>query len=143
MPANPEAVKRMILILRVSFVVAGFLFAYVAFTLPVASQTPMPPAMQIGLAAVALTDVALGFLAPSLLLRMWAKSHRQPADPIQRRFTLSVVCFALFTSCNLFAFTLHNLGAGNRLVILLFAVGIVSLIAWNPAQPPSDGGPIS
>ena len=143
MPANPEAVKRTILILRVSFIIAGFLFAYVAFTLLVPSQTPVEPALQIMIAAIALADVALGFLAPSLLPRIWAKSPRQPADPNKQRFTLSVICFALFTSCNLFAFTLHNLGAGNRLVILLFAVGIVSLMVWNPAQPPSEGGPIS
>lgn len=138
MEPTTEAAKRIVRILKYSFIVSGALFILVCYRMP--SQSPHPAAPIVGwvVTAFALLDVAIGFLAPKYLatLAQRAPAGSQRSNPRQQWFSGCVLSLAFFTSCNLFAVVLHFLNAGVHFVILLFAVGMLSMILWRPGNPP-------
>lgn len=140
MPPDTAALQRTMRVLRLSFIVAGVLFIYVTYSIPVKPVTPVSSSLQLIFAFIAFVDVALGFFAPHFFARIPASTSpaKPVTTPVQRWFTTCIFSLALFTSCNLFAVVLHNIGARIQLVALLFTVGMAALIFWNPGPPPTE-----
>ncbi|MDE3200814.1 MAG: hypothetical protein KGN79_07820 [Acidobacteriota bacterium] len=126
--------------LKASFVVFSFLLIFLAYKLPSQSASAAETIVEFAISAIALVDVALGFFLPGYLMRQPVRPPRGnvQATPVQRWMTCTVLGLAFFESCNLFAFTLHLLGARTVVVGVLFAVGICSMIVWDFGAPPAD-----
>jgi hypothetical protein len=138
---NPA--KRLMFVLKLSFIVSMLLFFYVTFMVPTHVDQPITPAFELAIIIVALTADVVGFFARGLLSRMmkraWAK--RPEITPVSQWLTGNMVSLACFEACTLFGMVLHFTGAPVRLVEFLCSVGIISLVLWRPGTPPagSDG----
>lgn len=120
------------------FVLSGVMLIYVVFVVPVRTPDNADAAIEIGMTMIALVDVVLGFLAQRFLARI-AKpvpEGRQGNAELNAWLSRNVASLALIYSCNLFAFALHMLRAGSDLVDVLFGVGMISLLLWQPGTPP-------
>jgi hypothetical protein len=129
--------------LKISFIVAGLLFLYLVFKLPPNNTAPPQPAFELIVSAIALINVALGFILPGFMVRAALRgqsSAQPPATPIQRWMSGCVLSLALFQSCNLFGLVLHFVGARVLIVESLFAVGLLAMLFWSPGAPPADEG---
>ncbi len=129
--------------LKASFVVSGFLLIFLVYKLPSQNASAAETTVEFAISAIALVDVALGFFLPGYLMRQAERAPRRnvQATPVQRWMTCTVIGLAFFQSCNLFAFTLHMLGARTTVVGILFAVGLASMILWDFGKPPGDALP--
>lgn len=132
------APARVMRIVWFGFVLAGVMIIYVALTIPSQAANSVDPTIEVAIAAVALVDVVLGFLARGVLARLAkpAPGGSGESAALNRWFSGSMVSLAFIFSCNLFAFVLHMLKARVRLVELLFGVGMISLLLWRPGEPP-------
>jgi hypothetical protein len=73
---NPAA--RIIQIMRISFVIFGFLLVYIVIKLPAQPQVPPNPAFELAITALGLVEIVLGFFFPSIFQRL-AKRAPQTA----------------------------------------------------------------
>lgn len=120
------------------FVLSAVMLIYLAFVLPVRTPETAGIAVETGITVVALVDVALGFLAQRFMAR-FAKplpEVRQRTTALNAWLSRNLVSIAFIYSCILFAFVLHMLGARSELVEVLFSVGMISLLLWQPGRPP-------
>ena len=127
-------------IVRFGFIAFSALLIFLVFKLPAPSAATPNPVAEVAISIVALTNIALGFFAPRFLLssaRMRSR-HASTSTPVQRWLSGCILSLALFESCVLFAFVLHQIGARERIVETLFGLGMISLLFWNPGTPPSD-----
>lgn len=126
--------------MKVCFIVSCFLFVLAAYRVPSQGASAADTTVEFAISAVALMNVALGFLLPRFLMRQAVRAPR--SNPhltlVQRWMSFTVIGLAFFESCSLFAFSLHMLGARAAVVGVLFAVGICSMIVWDFGRPPAD-----
>ncbi|HLY41013.1 MAG TPA: hypothetical protein VKR52_07340 [Terracidiphilus sp.] len=136
---------RVVRVMQVSFVIAGLLFILTTVRIPSRVGSPPPPGIEIAISIAALLCVAAGFMVPKFLSLAALQNQRSgPASPVQKWFTRCILSLAFFDACNVFAVALHFLGAHARVVELLFAVGMLTLIFWKPGTPPSlDQGSVT
>lgn len=120
------------------FVLSAVMLIYLVFVLPVRTPETAGITVETGITVVALVDVALGFLAQRFMARFTKplSEGRQPATALNAWLSRNLVSIACIYSCILFAFVLHMLGARAGLVEFLFAVGMISLLLWQPGTPP-------
>ena len=129
---------RLMRFIWLSFVSAGVMFIYIAFTIPAQGKNTAGPAVETVITVVALVVVLLGFFMPRIL-RWSAKRAREGqtgSAALKTWFTNNLVGLAWIYSCNLFAMVLHFLRARVGLVAFLFGVGMISLLLWRPGTPP-------
>ncbi|HWA96131.1 MAG TPA: hypothetical protein VG844_16140 [Terracidiphilus sp.] len=126
--------------LKFTFILFGFALIFVAYKLPSQGESAADMTVEFAISAIALVDIALGFFLPRYLMRQAERTPRGnvQATPVQRWMTFGVIGLAFFQSCNLLAFTLHFLGARSTFVVILFTVGMCSMIVWDPGKPPSS-----
>ncbi len=139
MPPSTVQVAKTMKVMRLSFLGAACMFVYAAFTIPSRNTARPTSSMVLGISVIALACVALGFLAPALLV----PPTRRGANNVQPNaagqwFTRGILSLAFFNACSLFAFALHFLGANQQIVLTLFGMGILSILLWRPGAPPVD-----
>ncbi len=129
---------RVMRIIWFGFVLSGVMLIYIVVTIPDRAPGPMGPAVQIVLTVVALAAVALGFVMPRILRRAAGRARERQRGPsaLNAWFRDNLVGLAWIYSCNLFAFVLHFFRARVGLVEILFAIGMISLLLWQPGSPP-------
>jgi len=141
---EPKATQALTVVrtLKISFIVAGLMFLYLVFKLPSNGRTQPQPAFELVIAAIALTNVVLGFVLPGFIARAAGRDQptARPSTPIQRWMSSYVLSLALFQSCNLFGVVLHFVGARVLVVESLFAAGLLAMLFWNPGAPPTGEG---
>jgi F0F1-type ATP synthase membrane subunit c/vacuolar-type H+-ATPase subunit K len=132
---SPALVMRVI---KIAFIVSGFLYFYVAMKFTSQAQQPVTSAVQLAITIVAFTCVIFGFSTRSLFARPAESSaEKMPASTERGRWmTTSIISLAFFEACILFGFVLHVLGAPLWRVELLFGAGIASMLLWSPGKPP-------
>lgn len=120
------------------FVLSAVMLIYLVFVLPVRTPETAGITVETGITIVALADVALGFLAQRFMARFTKplSEGQQRTTALNAWFSRNLVSIACIYSCNLFAFVLHMLGARSDLVGVLFSVGTISLLLWQPGRPP-------
>lgn len=140
-PTAAQAV-RVVKVLKISFVVSGLLFILIAFRIPARPTTPPDPLVEVIVSLVALTNIALGFFLPGLVSRAAGRrlTNTQASTPLQRWVSGCILSLAMFMSCCLFAVVLHFIGARVRIVEILFAFGMLSIVFWKPGTPPTEDG---
>jgi len=131
---SPALVMR---ILKLAFIVSGFLFIFVMFVIP----PPGPPAarqFQFAIAAMGLISLAAGFFVPRLVTEAARPAVENRSLEIERGrwLTRGILSLAFFEACILCGFMVHMLGGSVRIVALLFAAGIAAEIFWSPGNPP-------
>jgi divalent metal cation (Fe/Co/Zn/Cd) transporter len=142
MESKVQSPALVVLVIRIAFIVSGFLYFYVAMKFVSQAQQPVTSTFQLAIAIVAFTCVILGFSAR----RLFARPAESPAEKaptsiqLKRWMTTSVISLAFFEACILFGFVLHVLGAPLWRVELLFGAGIASMLIWSPGTPP-DAAP--
>jgi len=141
MDAQAQQAVRIVRILQLSFLIAGAMFIFVAVRIPAKASAQASPAVELSISIVALAAIAAGFLVPKLIAP--PAEPNLPASsvsaPVKQWFTRCVLSLAFFDVCNLFALVLHFLAARARVVELIFALGMLSLIFWNPGTPHPAG----
>lgn len=146
MDVPAQQAVRMVRIMKWCFILSAALFIFVAVRIPTPEEHAPNSTFEFAISIAALGCVVAGFLLPKLLSSSTATSmQRTPAStPVKRWFSGCVVSLACFNACSLFAFALHFVGARVRIVELLFAIGMLSVIFWSPGNPPSanEGNPI-
>jgi len=138
--------RRIVGILKISFIVSGLLFLYIVFKIPPKATLSPQPAFALVISAIALTNIVLGFVLPGFLARNALRGQsgmRQPTTPIQRWMSNCVLSLAFFESCNLFGLVLHFVGARVLIVESLFAAGLLAMLFWSPGAPPTEEGAAS
>ena len=139
MDAPLQQAGRVARILKLSFIVAGFLLVVVTVRIPTQAQVAPSPVVEVVISIIAIMNAAAGFFLPRFLVS--SKSNRPQSgvvqSPLQLWFTRCVLSLALFESCGLFAMVLYFLGSDTRIVYLLFATGIGSMLVWKPSVPPT------
>jgi len=126
--------------MKLSFIVASLMFVFVVARVPTqAPQQPVSPAFEWAVTAMALIDDVIGLNGRRFYFWMTKRvsENARAATPLGRWMTANVMSLAFIESCILFGMVLHFIGANVRLVQLLFAVGILSLIFWSPGTPPA------
>lgn len=129
---------RVMRIIWFGFVLSGVMLIYIVVTIPDRAPGPMGSATQVILTLVALAAVFLGFLMPRILRRDARRAREGRTGPVALNawFRDNLIGLAWIYSCNLFAFILHFFRAQVGLIELLFAVGMISLLLWQPGTPP-------
>ena len=129
---------RVMRIIWFGFVLSGVMLIYIVVTIPDRAPGPMGSAMQIILTLVALAAVSMGFLMPRILRRAARRAREGQTGPAALNvwFRDNLIGLAWIYSCNLFAFILHFFRAQVGLIELLFGVGMISLLLWQPGSPP-------
>ena len=124
--------------MKITFIISGFLYFYVAMKFISQAQTPVTGAVQLAITIVAFTCIAVGFLVPRFVFRAAEITYQSnPAlPPFKRWITKGIISLAFFEACILFGFVLHVLGAPSWRVELLFGAGIAAMLLWSPGTPP-------
>jgi hypothetical protein len=141
MDPKTKQAKKIAQILKMFFILAGLMFVYIAFKFPPQRITSTQPAFELIISAVALIDVALGFILPGVLVRSALRAEsgtRQSSTPIQRWFSGYVLSLAMFESCILFGLVLHFMGSRVLIVEVLAAAGLLAMLIRSPGSPPAD-----
>lgn len=132
---------RVMRILWFGFVLAGFMFIYIAIVVPIPATSKVQPAIEVCIAALALVDVVLGFFVRKLPARFLrpvpVPGNDAGSVAISRWLSGNMVSLAFIFSCNVFAVALRMTRARVGLVELLFGVGMTSLLLWQPGTPPT------
>ena len=139
MEAKAQSLALIMRLLKLAFIVSGFLYFYMVKTIPSHAQRPVSGTIELALTIVAFMCIVVGYLVPRFVFRA-AESRYQsnPAlTPQKRWLTKGIMSLAYFEACILIGFALHLLGAPMRWVELLFGVGIVSMLFWSPGTPPT------
>src|SRR5580698_2908753 len=143
MDPKPGDALRIVRILKISFIVAGLLFFYLAFKIPSKVTVPPKPAVGLVISAFALSIIVLGFVLPGFKMRAVRRGNpnvRSTATPIQSWMSGCILSLAFFQSATLFAFVLHFTNAEAIVVDSLFAAGLLAMLFWSPGTPPTDHG---
>ena len=130
---------RVMRIIWFGFVLSGAMLIYIVVTIPAQVSDPMGPVVQIILVISALVAVVLGFLMPRILRRAARRAREGQTESVALHawFRDDLIGLAWIYSCNIFAFILHFFRSQAGLVELLFGVGMVSLLLWQPGTPPT------
>jgi F0F1-type ATP synthase membrane subunit c/vacuolar-type H+-ATPase subunit K len=131
--------ERMMQFLKYAFIVSVLLFGVVAMKIP--SKAPHPPQHMVEaiISVVALSNLVLGLNAQRFFARFIKPDAGTPlATPVSQWFAAGIFSLAMMESCALFALVLHLLGSSSKLVGILFACAIVTLIFWNPGSAPTQ-----
>jgi hypothetical protein len=138
---NPAAARRLVRVLKAAFVGSPFFFFYIVVKTSATAAHAPSATVEMALTLVALTNVALGYAVPRLMMRAAQRTpgSRDQATVIQRWLTANVLGFALLESCSLLGMALHFLGAELQRTELLIAVGIIATVFFSPGALP-DGG---
>ena len=134
---SPALVMR---VMKITFIISGLLYFYVAMKFIGQAQQPVTGAVQLAITIVALTCIVVGFLVPRIVFRAAEITYQSnPAlPPFKRWMTKGIISLAFFEACILFGFVLHVLGAPLWRVELLFGAGIASMLFWSPGKPPGS-----
>jgi uncharacterized protein YneF (UPF0154 family) len=130
---------RNVQMMRLAFIGFGVMLMLLAYKMPAQELSAADSSMELVITVVALVDVLIGFFLPRTIAKTAAKNAQTnpQISPQKGWMTGCILGLAFFQSCNLFAFTLHLLGARSPIVALLFTVGTLSMIVWNPGKPPA------
>lgn len=130
---------RVVFIMKPSFIVFGLLLIYLVIRVPVPSQAPANPVVELAITVLAFTNVIIGFFAQRLCGRSMKRTSRGQSGPtpVNQWMRTNVVSLACFNACMLFGFILHSMGGRVRFVQALLTIGIISLLIWRPQPPPS------
>ena len=128
--------ERMMQFLKYAFIVSVLLLGVVAMKIP--SKAPRPPQhiVEAIVSVIALSNLVLGMTAQRFFTRFIKPGAGTPA--VSQWFTAGIFSLAMMESCALFALVLHLLGSSSKLVGILFACAIVTLIFWNPGRAPTQ-----
>lgn len=141
MDASTRQALLIVRVLKLSFIVAGAMFIFLVIRIPAQPKDAPSSTLELAISVVALLCVVVGFFVPSRLSLPLAPSSpsllgNSTSAPVKRWFARCVVSLAFFDACNLLAVVLHFVGARIRIVELVFAIGMLSLIFWSPGAPP-------
>lgn len=136
MDVPAQQAVRMVRILKWCFILATAMFIFVAVRIPTQEQHAPNSSFEYAISLMALSCAVAGFLLPKVLSST-AMQRVPGSTPVKRWFSGCVISLACFNACSLFAFALHFVGGRVRIVELLFAVGMLSVIFWSPGNPPS------
>ena len=133
---SPALVMRVV---KIAFIVSGFLYFYVAMKFTSQAQQPVTSAFQFAITIVALTCIVVGFVVPRFVFRAAESKYQSNSalTPLKRWMTKGILSLAFFEACILFGFVLHILGAPLWRVELLFGAEIAAMLFWSPGTPPS------
>ena len=125
-------------ILKYAFVLSAFMFIYVAIKIPVQPHQPVSQPVEIAITFAALGCVLAGFVLPRILFRAAERTPQNNSDEAQlkRWITKGIIGIAYFEACILIGLALHFLQGSVWLIDLLFGLGIVAELFWNPGTPP-------
>ena len=126
-------------VIKIAFIVSGFLYFYMVITMPSHAQHPPAPALNWAFTIVAFTCVVIGFNTRGLFVRSAGGSSQNLPASVQfkRWMSAGIMSLANFEACILFGFALHFLGAPLWQVELLFGVGLIAMVLWSPGEPPA------
>ena len=129
---------RVMRIIWFGFVLSGVMLIYVVVTIPDQVREPMGPIVEVLLMVVALVAVALGFFMPRILRRAAGRTRegQTGSAALTAWFRDNLIGLGWIYSCNVFAFILHFFRARVDLVEVLFGIGMISLLLWQPEAPP-------
>ncbi|MFZ0305042.1 MAG: hypothetical protein WAL75_20290 [Terracidiphilus sp.] len=130
--------ERVLRIVRICFIVYAAALFWVMHVIKPASGPPATPIVYESIAAIAIADGFVGILVQRMILKGRAKPSPNGKVPtqVQRWFSANIVRLAFAMSTCLFGFALHMLGAPERLVQALVALGIVYMLV-SPGKPPA------
>jgi hypothetical protein len=137
MDFQTQQAVRIARVLKLSFIIAGAMFIFLAVRIPAKASAQPTSAVELIISIVALAAVGAGFFVPKLIALPSEPSllASTMSAPVKQWFARCVLSLALFNTCNLFALVLHFLGARVQVVELDFALGMLSLVFWNPGTP--------
>jgi len=135
-----SSVLRRIQFIKLGFILFGVLLIYLAAKVPPAGSANLSPTIELAITFMAITDVACGFwLAKWLISNVNRGGASKPQSAVAMRWrSAQVAGLSCISACNLFAFVLHMFNGRQPFIVLLFAVGMLSLIIWNPGTPPTE-----
>jgi hypothetical protein len=139
MDASAQQALRIVRILKWSFILAGVMFIYLVVRIPAHAKTTPSTVFELMMSVIALVCVTAGFFIPKILPTPATPPllNNSASAPVKRWFTLCIMSLAYFDACNLLAVVMHFIGARVRIVELIFTIGMLSLIFWNPGTPPT------
>jgi hypothetical protein len=139
MDPKTKQAKRIAQILKMFFVLSALMFLYIAFKFPPHRSEP-PLAFELVISAIALINIALGFILPGFTVRsaLRGQSDMRPSTLMQRWFSGYVLSLAMFESCILFGLVLHFMGSRALVVEVLAAAGLLAMLIRSPGTPPTD-----
>lgn len=130
-------------ILKYAFVGSVLLFGVVAMEIPSKAAHPPQHMIEVIISVLALSNLVLGLNAQSFFARFVKPNPASAAGtPLSQWFAAGILSLALMESCALFALVLHLLGSSSKLVGILFAAAILTLIFWNPGTAPTQDATI-
>ena len=125
-------------IVKYAFVVSVLLFGVIAIKIPSKAEHPPQHVVEAIICVIALSNLALGLNARLLFARfIQVRSGTAGNTAMSQWFAAGIFSMAIIESCALFAFVLHLLGSSSKLVGILFACAILTLIFWNPGNAPA------
>jgi hypothetical protein len=130
-------------IMKYAFIASVLLFGVVAIEIPSKAAHPPQHIVEVIITVFALANLVLGLNAQSFFARVVKPNSATAAGtPISQWFAAGIFSLALMESCALFALVLHLLGSSTKLVGILFACAILTLIFWNPGNAPTQDADI-
>ena len=130
-------------IIKYAFIASVLLFGVVAIKIPSKAAHPPQHMIEVILSVLALSNLVLGLNAQSFFARFVKPNGATAAGaPLSQWFAPGIFSLALIESCALFALVLHLLGSSSKLVGILFACSILTLIFWNPGHAPTQDATI-
>ena len=132
--------QRMMHIMKYAFIGSVMLFIVVTIEVPSRAAHPPEHSLELVIIVLALADLALGFVARTLLGRL-AKGNvgrSGKTTPLNQWASANLASLAMIESCALVAVVLHVLGSSTRLVGILFGAALLALFAWTPGTPPAS-----
>ena len=134
------AALRMVLVMRLFFVVSAFLFLYMILKVLPGGTQPPNPVVETAITVIALGSVAMAFVLPRMLAGRAKRTTGSATQAAQLQFWVlgSVVGFAFLEACSLFGIVLHVMGANLWRSELLIGVGIIATVFFSAGEAPAD-----
>jgi hypothetical protein len=140
LPVEKAAIAqlRVVRMMKLAFIISGLLLILVAYKVPAPPQRSANHVFDLVIFIVALTSIAVGFLAPRFFKRVRQSQSQPGSAAINQWMSANVFSLACFDVCMLIGLVLHLVSARVQFNEIAFAAGMISLLIWKPQPPPTS-----
>src|SRR5690348_1163663 len=110
--------------MKLAFIISGLLLIFVAYKVPVPPRRSVNHVFDLVIFIVALTNIAVGFLAPRFLNRARQSQGGPGSAALNQWMSMNVFSLACFDAPMLIGLVLHLVRARVQFIEIAFAAGM-------------------